>query len=161
MVPDERPSRRDVESRLQQRAARAIARRHVFRYLAVATLLVSTGAGVLVWLIDRRDFPTLEDGLWWAIVTLATVGYGDIVPTSTWGRLIGSLVIVMGVTFLSMLTAVVTSYFVAADQDLRAAEIEAARGAGDESTDAKLDAIAERLAAIEAELRRPEPPDRA
>ena len=77
------------------------------------------------------------------------------------GRLIGSLVIVMGVTFLSMLTAVVTSYFVAADQDLRTAEIEAARGAGDESTDAKLDAIAERLAAIEAELRRPEPPDRA
>ena len=94
-------------------------------------------------------------------MTLATVGYGDIVPTSTWGRLIGSLVIVMGVTFLSMLTAVVTSYFVAADQDLRTAEIEAARGAGDESTDAKLDAIAERLAAIEAELRRPEPRDRA
>ena len=48
MVADQRPSRRDVEYRLQQRAARAIARRHVFRYLALATFLVSTAAGVLV-----------------------------------------------------------------------------------------------------------------
>ena len=54
--------------------------------------------------------------MWWAIVTLATVGYGDVVPHTAWGRVLGAVVILIGVTFLSFLTATVTSYFVYADQ---------------------------------------------
>ena len=49
------------------------------------------------------------DAIWWALVTLTTVGYGDIVPQAGWGRLIGAFVMVLGVTFLSFLTATVTS----------------------------------------------------
>lgn len=122
----------------------------MFPYLASATLLLSMAAGVLVWVIDRRDFPTLGDGLWWALVTLATVGYGDIVPTSTWGRVVGSLVIVMGVTFLSFLTATVTSYFVSSDQAEREAEAEALHGAAVDDTHALLEEVLSRLASIEA-----------
>jgi ion channel len=65
-------------------------------------------------LVDRTDFHTFGDGVWWAVVTLGTVGYGDIVPHTGWGRVLGSVVIVAGVTFLSFLTATVTSLFVSA-----------------------------------------------
>ncbi len=67
-------------------------------------------------LIDRRDFHSIGDGIWWSIVTLGTVGYGDIVPHTAWGRVLGSIVIVCGVTFIAFLTATVTSLFVAVDQ---------------------------------------------
>jgi len=106
---------------------------------------------------NTRRFATLGDGLWWALVTLATVGYGDIVPHTGWGRVIGSAVIILGVTFLSLLTAIVTSYFVSADQDARMAEVEALRGATDDSTRALLEELSGRLAAIEAAVGAPTP----
>src|SRR5215212_4832529 len=119
-----------VAEHFRHRASRAIANRTIFRYLASALLVLSFAAGALAWLVDRKDFHTLGDGLWWALVTLATVGYGDIVPHSAWGRVVGSIVIVMGVTFLAILTATVTSYMVSADQDVRTAE-EHSLGAAD------------------------------
>jgi voltage-gated potassium channel len=145
-----RPHRR---ARFEKRAERAIANRHVFRYLAGATCLLTLASGVTVWLIDRRDFHTLGDALWWALVTLATVGYGDIVPHTAWGRLVGAVVIVVGVTFLSLLTATITSYFVSSDQAARAADVEALRGETTEDTDVMLQQILERVTAIEQALR--------
>jgi voltage-gated potassium channel len=147
-----------VRAHFRSRTERAIAGRHVFRYLAVATAVISIAAGVTVWLIDRRDFPTLGDGLWWALQTLSTVGYGDVVPHTAWGRAIGSVVIVVGVTFLSFLTALVTSYFVSTDQEERTAHVEALRGSDVEDTQAKLDAILTRLDAIEETLKEIKPP---
>ncbi|MEA2305711.1 MAG: voltage-gated potassium channel [Solirubrobacteraceae bacterium] len=151
-----RPRRR--RGAFQQRAERAIQNGHVFRYLAGATALVSCGSGVLVWLVDRRDFHTIGDGVWWAIVTLATVGYGDIVPHTAWGRIVGSAVILIGVTFLALLTATVTSYFVSAYQEERAADTEGRRGADEEDTRALLHEIAARLAALEDAVRDDGPP---
>jgi voltage-gated potassium channel len=153
-TPRPRPlSRRRFEARFRGRAERAIAGRHVFRYLASATLILSIAAAVTVWLIDRRDFPTLGEAFWWALQTLSTVGYGDVVPHTTWGRAVGSVVIVLGVTFLSFLTAMITSWFVSADQDERTAEVEALRGTEREDTQDKLDAILTRLDAIEETLK--------
>jgi voltage-gated potassium channel len=106
-----------------------------------------------VWLIDRKDFPTLGDALWWALVTLATVGYGDIVPQSAWGRVVGSFVIVLGVTFLSLLTATVTSYFVEADQERRLDEATSLRGETDDDLRDELAEVRARLEAIEELLR--------
>jgi voltage-gated potassium channel len=83
------------------------------------------------------------------------VGYGDIVPHSTWGRIVGSLVIVLGVTFLSVLTATVTSYFVSANQDDFAAGVaEAAERdeAGDLETHRLLHQLLDRVDAIEVKL---------
>jgi voltage-gated potassium channel len=149
--PVRRPRRRGHD-RFQQRAARAIAERHIFRYLAGATFVLSFAAGVVAWLVDRRDFHTLGDALWWSLVTLATVGYGDIVPHTAWGRVVGSVVIVLGVTFLSLLTATITSFFVSTDRDERAAEAEALRSKGDGDTQAVLREILERVTAIERRL---------
>ena len=78
----------------------AITSQHAFRHLALATAVVAITVGCVMTLVDNKDFPTVGDGLWWSIQTLSTVGYGDIVPTSAWGRLLGSIVIIGGVTFL-------------------------------------------------------------
>ncbi len=129
--------------RFRARAQRAIATRRIFRYLAGAMLVLSLAAGVFAWLVDRKDFQTLGDALWWALVTLATVGYGDVVPTTAWGRVIGAAVIVMGVTFLAILTSTVTSYMVSASQDER-----------EDETRVLLRDVLHRLHAIEGALER-------
>jgi len=61
---------------------------------------------------DRHTYPSIGSGLWWAIQTTTTVGYGDNVPVSVAGRLIAALVMVFGIGFLTVITAAITSTFV-------------------------------------------------
>ncbi len=56
------------------------------------------------------------DGIWWALVTIATVGYGDIVPVSIAGRLFGAVLIVMGLALISVLTASFAAFFINEDE---------------------------------------------
>lgn len=140
-----RHSGRRVSSRLQSRARKAVLDRRVFPYLVGVTALLMVVTGIVAHVIDEQDFPSIEDGIWWSIVTLATVGYGDIVPHTTWGRVLGGAVIILGVTFLSFLIATVTSLFVDADR----ADLVEARAAREEETTAALRRIEERLAAVE------------
>lgn len=65
--------------RFDERAQRAVTSGRVLPYLAGITALLAVGVGFLVRVIDHRDPQTFGDGVWWAIVTLGTVGYGDIV----------------------------------------------------------------------------------
>ena len=109
-------------------------------------------SGFIVTLVDHRDFPTFGIGVWWAIVTLGTVGYGDVVPHTAWGRVVGSVVIIVGVTFISFLIATVTSYFVAAEEAEADEQANADRAARAAAAEATLRRIEERLAAIEAKL---------
>jgi voltage-gated potassium channel len=144
-------------SRLRGLTARSIANRRVFPFLASVTVVLAVGVGLLVRAIAPRDFDSAGEGIWWAIVTLGTVGYGDVVPTSPWGRVVGGFVIIFGVTFLAFLTAVVTSMFVSNEQ-----REEAARGAAlNEARQIELRAafrrLEERLDAIEARLKRAAP----
>jgi voltage-gated potassium channel len=139
-------------SRLQARIAKAVATRRVFPWLAGVTAFIAVSTGIIVRAIDHRDFHSVGDGIWWSIVTLATVGYGDIVPTTTWGRVIGSLVIVFGVTFLAFLTATVTSLFVSSEQQEAAAKERELMSRGEEQILATLKRLDERVASIEAKL---------
>src|SRR4249919_1903954 len=65
---------------LHARARRAASSGHVIPYLAGSIAVTAILTGFVSTLVDRRDFPTFGDGIWWAIVTLGTVGYGGIVP---------------------------------------------------------------------------------
>ena len=75
-------------------------------------------------LIDPDSYPSIWSGLWWAIQTTTTVGYGDVVPESAGGRAIAALVMIVGIGFLTVATAAITSTFVEAARRRRAAETE-------------------------------------
>jgi voltage-gated potassium channel len=120
----------------------------VFLYLVSVTAVIAITTGLVAHLIDRKDFPTFGIGVWWSVVTLGTVGYGDVVPHTAWGRVLGGFVIVFGVTFISFLVAIVTSLFV----DASRADDKDARDAQHEQTQALLGDIGNRLTAIEASL---------
>jgi voltage-gated potassium channel len=143
-----------ASDRFRAHIARAVASRRIFPYLAGTTAALAVIVGVLVRTIAPKDFDSVGEGIWWAIVTLATVGYGDVVPTSPWGRVIGGVVIVLGVTFLAFLTATITSMFVATEQREEAARLTALQATKDEETRALLRRLDERLAVIEATLDR-------
>jgi voltage-gated potassium channel len=144
--------------RWEKRAKGAVASGRVFPYLAATTAVMAILVGFIATLTDREDFPTFGAGLWWAIVTLGTVGYGDIVPTTAWGRLLGGFVIIGGVTFISFLTAIVTSYFVSVDQEAEQAREREFRAASDNETRELLRQLDSRMAMIERALRAA-PPD--
>ena len=86
--------------------------RNAMALILVATTITVFASGVLMWLVDPDNFPNIGVALWWAIQTVTTVGYGDVTPTNTVGRAIGSLVLIESIAFLSIVTATITSTFV-------------------------------------------------
>lgn len=95
---------------------RAVVSGRIIPYLAVTTIAVTGIGGFAAWLLAPRSFDGLGHALWWAAQTVTTVGYGDVVPETTGGRLIGLLVMVIGVAAVSVITALVTAAFVSSQQ---------------------------------------------
>jgi voltage-gated potassium channel len=79
--------------------------------IALATAVVTVVCGLVIRLVDPADFDSVGQGMWWAVQTVTTVGYGDIVPTKVGGRLIGAILMLSGIGFLTVVTAVVTAAF--------------------------------------------------
>ena len=111
--------------------------------IVVSTVIVTVAAGVLARLFDPDDFTSMGDAMWWAVQTVTTVGYGDVVPENTIGRVIGALVMLNGIAFLSLITAAVTAMLVEQARQRQGAE---------EPVAEKLDRISARLDSIEARL---------
>jgi len=86
--------------------------RHAARAIVFGTFAITLVCGLLMRFLDRDEFPTLGRAMWWSIQTVTTVGYGDVVPEDTVGRVIGAFLMVFGIAFLSVLTAAVTAAFV-------------------------------------------------
>jgi voltage-gated potassium channel len=103
--------------------------------------------GVLERLVDPKTFHTVWLGMWWAIETVTTVGYGDVIPDQTAGKVIAGFLMLGGLSLIAVLTAAVTSGFVARAQ---------ARGrlGADDPVMRKLDELGAELQAIKTELNR-------
>jgi voltage-gated potassium channel len=119
-----------VHARLEDRLQRGIERLTIFRavrLVAVVAITLAVIAAVLERLIDPA-IGTFGDSLWWAIVTVTTVGYGDIVPETSGGRVVASLLMLAGVSAIPITTSLVVSVFVsrlqqqsrARDEEVRA-----------------------------------------
>jgi voltage-gated potassium channel len=87
-----------------------LSRNHLGATLAVF-FIVTILWGLIVSIIDPA-FNTPWDGIWWAWQTVTTVGYGDIVPQSLWGRILAGVLMVMGLAMISLLTASFSAYFI-------------------------------------------------
>ena len=67
--------------------------------------------------VDGANIQGVGDGWWWAITTMATVGYGDTYPVSTQGRIVGTALMIMGVALLGTITASIASNFNSTDSE--------------------------------------------
>jgi voltage-gated potassium channel len=101
-----------LERWLDRTVARATTPRGAAIVIAATSLAITVGTGFLMTIVDREQFPSIGSGLWWAVQTTTTVGYGDNVPTTVAGRLIAALVMLVGISFLTVITAAITSTFV-------------------------------------------------
>jgi voltage-gated potassium channel len=109
-------------------------------------------------LIDHENYPSLGSALWWAVQTTSTVGYGDHVPTTAAGRLLAALVMFFGIGFLAVITAAITSTFVARNADrAEMNDTEAPTAEQIRELDQRLDQLDRRLERIEAAVTGPPP----
>ena len=91
-------------------AALARSRRKILVFLFVV-LLTTVIAGALMYLIEgpAHGFTSIPTGMYWAIVTMATVGFGDVVPLTTLGRFITSILILIGYGIIAVPTGIYTA----------------------------------------------------
>jgi len=145
-----RPGKRP--SFVERRIRRIVNARSVTIGLAMTFVAIALLGGILMRLVDHDNFPSVGLGIWWAIQTVTTVGYGDVVPTTLTGRLVGSAVMVLGIAFISFVTAGVTSALI---QQASRGENEAERERREEIATRITDELAQlqqRLDAIDAKL---------
>ena len=102
-------------------AVQNVLTRHKLGYTLLIAMVVVVGAGLLVATIEEaspdRNIQSFPDGLWWAVTTVTTVGYGDKFPVTPTGRAIGAGVMIVGIGLFGLLAASLASLLVEKDLD--------------------------------------------
>ena len=121
---------------------RPITARRAAQIIAAASLVLTVAGGIAARLFDPKDFDSIGNALWWALQTVTTVGYGDVVPERLTGQLIGAMLMLNGIALVAVITSAVTAMFI---------EHARRRASGsEEQVLAKLEQIESRLSAMEA-----------
>ena len=137
-----------LERRLDRLIAHAVTPRRAAAVIAVVTIVITVAAGVLMTVVDHKGFPSIGSGLWWAVQTVTTVGYGDHVPETAAGQVMAAIVMLLGIGFVTVITASITGAFVARTRKEQAT--------GDSAQTAEqLQEIIARLERIEIHLNQP------
>jgi voltage-gated potassium channel len=103
---------RRVPTFVVRRLERAFESGRILAHLIGVITVLAVVSGVLIWIVDRKDYPTLGLALWWAVQTVTTVGYGDVSPVETSGRIVATVLMVAGFASLSLLTGIIASLLV-------------------------------------------------
>ena len=114
------------------------------RWAAVLTGCTVLGAGAAFAEVEHESHLSTWDGVWWAITTMTTVGYGDVAPHTVAGRLLAIVVMLVGIGFVALLTASVAQRFLAYEDETRGFEHQVL---------ARLDELSGRLDRLEQGLR--------
>ncbi len=84
--------------------------------LVAVTTVVLGGITVASIETNREQTWTAWDGIWWAVTTVTTVGYGGLEPETDSGRIIASVIMVVGIGFVALLTAFIADRFISAEE---------------------------------------------
>ena len=98
------------------KTVRSILSRNQLGVTLLVSLFIIVGSGILIAGIDPA-IDNIWDGFWWAWVTVTTVGYGDIVPSSAAGKIFGGLLILFGLGLFSLITASFSAFLLAKDEE--------------------------------------------
>ncbi|GKT12151.1 MAG: voltage-gated potassium channel [Thiomicrorhabdus sp.] len=93
--------------------ASIILNKNRFGHILLVFAFIIVGSGAVFAYIEERSF---IEGIWYAIVTITTVGYGDVVPVSDSGRIFGAVLILFGVVFFSLVSANIAAFLIGSDQ---------------------------------------------
>lgn len=114
--------------------------KHSFAYVLLTSLFFVVGGGAVFAMVEGSGL-SLLDGIWWAVATLTTVGYGDLYPKSDLGRIVAVVIILCGLGMMAALTANIAAHFVGNDQKDEQEEVLR-----------RLDAIARRIDGLESKV---------
>lgn len=103
----------ELTSKIERKISRFLRTNGLIYILYVNIFIVLVGSSILS-VVEEKSF---SDSLWWALVTVTTVGYGDIVPVSLFGKWIAVLLMLVGIGTIGMLTSALTHFFVKDNPD--------------------------------------------
>jgi voltage-gated potassium channel Kch len=141
------------ERQMQRFLRKPVSVRGAASVIVTSTGLIVIASGFLMRLIDHKEYPNIFIGMWWAIQTVTTVGYGDVTPKAVAGRIVAAFVMLEAIALVAIVTAAITSTFVARAthlQDVNAAREDEQREA---DIDRRFDDLTERLDRLETMLR--------
>ena len=133
-----------IERRFERKGVRPRVAAAIIAALWLAAIVVF---GILIRLVDHESFDNVWLGMWWATQTVTTVGYGDYVPDQTAGQILGTILMVGGLSLFAVITGAITSSFVTAAQERR-------RLSGEDPVVQRLDRMAAEVEAMRAEIAR-------
>ena len=138
-----------VERRMARFLREPVSVRNAASVIVVVTLVIAVAGGVAIRILDHEEYSSIWLGMWWSLQTVTTVGYGDVTPENAPGRLVGALVMLQGIAFLAIITAAITSTFVARASAERDAAAQASEDRADELLDSRLVELSQRMDRLE------------
>jgi voltage-gated potassium channel Kch len=121
--------------------------------IVIATTAVVVAGGLLMRFLDHKEYASVWVGMWWAIQTVTTVGYGDVTPSAVSGRIVAVFVMLEGIALLTIVIAGITSTFVARAQRELAAREAQEEDAAEARIEGRLDDLSTRLERVESMLK--------
>lgn len=100
------------------------------RYASLIALFTALAGGTAFAAVEENR--STWDGVWWAVATMTTVGYGELAPRSDWGRIVGIGVMLVGIGFIAFITGAIAQRFLAEEEDETLRELRAMRERLDE-----------------------------
>ena len=121
--------------------------------IVTATALIVVVSGVLMRVLDHHEYGNIWVGMWWALQTVTTVGYGDVTPKAPIGRAVAAFVMLEGIAFLAIITAAIASTFVTRAERERALAEGIDEAAFEARIEEQLDELSGRFDRLESMLR--------